>query len=147
MQTLRKKILSNLGAVPASRIKIDIKQEAFAESVFNRSKIQKYLSQKAFDQMEQHIEKRRAINPILADQIAAAMKTWAVSKGATHYTHWFQPLTGSTAEKHDAFFETIGDGLAIEKFDEVILSDFEELIRLRTKVYQNRLNGLLLTYR
>ena len=117
MQTLRKKILSNLGAVPASSIKIDIKQEAFAESVFNRSKIQKYLSQKAFDQMEQHIEKRTAINPILADQIAAAMKTWAVSKGATHYTHWFQALTGATAEKHESFYHLDDQGNRIEKFD------------------------------
>ena len=52
----------------------------------------------------------------MADQVAAAMKDWAISKGATHYSHWFQPLTGSTAEKHDAFFETIGGGMAMEKF-------------------------------
>ncbi len=53
---------------------------------------------------------------IVADHISTGMKEWAISKGATHYTHWFQPLTGATAEKHDAFFETIGNGIAIEKF-------------------------------
>ncbi|MFY7669099.1 MAG: glutamine synthetase III, partial [Crocinitomicaceae bacterium] len=52
-----------------------------------------------------------------ADQVASAMKDWAISKGATHYTHWFQPLTGATAEKHDAFFKPIGPGKAIERFD------------------------------
>ena len=52
----------------------------------------------------------------VADQIAAGMKDWALAKHATHYTHWFQPLTGSTAEKHDAFFETMNDGTALEQF-------------------------------
>ena len=50
-----------------------------------------------------------------ADEVAAAMKSWAISKGATHYTHWFQPLTGTTAEKHDSFFTLKGDGTAIEE--------------------------------
>jgi glutamine synthetase len=53
----------------------------------------------------------------MADQVASAMKDWALTKGATHYTHWFQPLTGSTAEKHDAFFKPVGPGKAIERFD------------------------------
>ena len=52
----------------------------------------------------------------MAEQVASAMKSWAIGKGATHYTHWFQPLTGSTAEKHDAFFEPVTDGDAIERF-------------------------------
>ncbi|HNU60257.1 MAG TPA: glutamine synthetase III, partial [Aquaticitalea sp.] len=56
------------------------------------------------------------IERVVADHISAGMKEWAITKGATHYTHWFQPLTGATAEKHDSFFETIGGGLAIEKF-------------------------------
>lgn len=117
MQTLRKKILSKLGAAPHLNANIDYKQEAFAESVFNRSKIQKLLSQKAFEQMEQHIEKRTVIHPVLADQIAAAMKAWAISKGATHYTHWFQALTGATAEKHESFYHLDEEGSRIEKFD------------------------------
>jgi glutamine synthetase len=53
----------------------------------------------------------------MADQVASAMKDWAITKGATHYTHWFQPLTGATAEKHDAFFKPVGPGKAIERFD------------------------------
>ena len=62
------------------------------------------------------IQNGTKIERVVADHISTGMKEWAISKGATHYTHWFQPLTGATAEKHDAFFETIGDGLAIEKF-------------------------------
>ncbi|MDX2191699.1 MAG: glutamine synthetase III, partial [Bacteroidota bacterium] len=62
------------------------------------------------------IEKGEKMDAALADIIASAMKAWAISKGVTHYTHWFQPLTGSTAEKHDAFFEPTADGRAIEAF-------------------------------
>jgi glutamine synthetase len=57
----------------------------------------------------------------MADQVASAMKDWAITKGATHYTHWFQPLTGTTAEKHDAFFKPVGPGRAIERFDGELL--------------------------
>jgi glutamine synthetase len=57
----------------------------------------------------------------MADQVASAMKDWAITKGATHYTHWFQPLTGATAEKHDAFFKPVGPGRAIERFDGELL--------------------------
>ena len=57
----------------------------------------------------------------LADQVASGMKEWAATKGATHYTHWFQPLTGLSAEKHDAFFEPIGGGRSIERFDGSLL--------------------------
>src|SRR5690606_31950525 len=58
----------------------------------------------------------KKIDRNIADQVASSMRDWALSKGATHYTHWFQPLTGATAEKHDAFFETTSDGMSIEKF-------------------------------
>jgi glutamine synthetase len=61
-------------------------------------------------------QKGSKIDRVVADHISTGMKEWSISKGATHYTHWFQPLTGATAEKHDAFFETIGNGMAIEKF-------------------------------
>ena len=63
------------------------------------------------------IEHGTKIDRKIADQVAVSMKDWAMSKGATHYTHWFQPLTGATAEKHDAFFESINGSLAMEKFD------------------------------
>ncbi len=62
------------------------------------------------------INKGKKIDRSIADQIASVMKDWALGKGATHYTHWFQPLTGATAEKHDAFFETLEEGGAMEKF-------------------------------
>ena len=63
------------------------------------------------------IDKGDKINRSIADQIASSMKDWAMAKGVTHYTHWFQPLTGATAEKHDAFFETVGNGEALERFE------------------------------
>ncbi|RZL31688.1 MAG: glutamine synthetase type III, partial [Pedobacter sp.] len=74
-----------------------------------------FLSKEVYEKLISTIGQGELINQDDANQIASAMKTWAMAKGATHYTHWFQPLTGSTAEKHDSFFEPSGDG-AIEKF-------------------------------
>jgi glutamine synthetase len=74
------------------------------------------LTKDAYKSVMDAIEHGSKISRGVADQIASAMKDWALSKNVTHYTHWFQPLTGATAEKHDAFFETIGNGQAIEKF-------------------------------
>lgn len=117
MKTLRKKILSKLAAKPKRVNKIPLGEHTFAEHVLDHSKLQKYLSEKAFLQMEKSIKKGTSISVVLADQIAAAMKAWALSKGATHYTHWFQPLTGTTAEKHDSFFDLDGNGKPLEKFE------------------------------
>ena len=78
--------------------------------------MRQYLTKTALNSVLEAIEKGTKIDRLVADHISTGMKEWAISKGATHYTHWFQPLTGATAEKHDAFFETIGNGLAIEKF-------------------------------
>ena len=78
--------------------------------------MRQYLTNEALESINDAILKGSKINRVIANHIAAGMKEWAISKGATHYTHWFQPLTGATAEKHDAFFEPIADGLAIEKF-------------------------------
>jgi len=88
----------------------------FNAHVFDQEKMGQYLTAGAREAVLSAIEKGTQIDRPTADQIAVAMKEWAISKGATHYTHWFQPLTGSTAEKHDAFFETTSDGQAIEKF-------------------------------
>ncbi len=90
--------------------------ELFGSNVFNETAMRQYLTKDAYKSVLGAIEHGTKIDRKIADQIAASMKDWALSKGATHYTHWFQPLTGATAEKHDAFFETVGDGLAIEKF-------------------------------
>ncbi|WP_458629061.1 glutamine synthetase III family protein [Winogradskyella sp. PC D3.3] len=92
------------------------RSEIFGSNVFNEVAMRQYLTKTALNSVLEAIEKGTKINRLVADHISTGMKEWAISKGATHYTHWFQPLTGATAEKHDAFFETIGDGLAIEKF-------------------------------
>lgn len=92
------------------------RSDLFGANVFNASTMRQSLTKDAFNSVMSAIDKGTKIDRGIADQIASAMKDWALSKGVTHYTHWFQPLTGATAEKHDAFFETIGNGLAIEKF-------------------------------
>lgn len=74
------------------------------------------MSTENFKRLCAAIDAGEKVDRILADAVAAAMKTWAMSKGATHYTHWFQPLTGSTAEKHDSFFDLTGEGDPIESF-------------------------------
>lgn len=92
------------------------RSELFGTNVFNQKTMMQSLTKDAFESVNNAIQKGKKIDRGVADQIASAMKDWALSNGATHYTHWFQPLTGATAEKHDAFFETIGNGDAIEKF-------------------------------
>lgn len=96
---------------PSSKI-----SDYFGANVFDKKKMKEYLSTEAYQGIINSIEKGEPIPRDLAEQIAAAMKSWALGKGATHYTHWFQPLTGTTAEKHDAFFEPTADGGAIERF-------------------------------
>lgn len=88
----------------------------FGENVFNENTMRQYLTKDAYKGVTDAIKKSKKIDRNIADQVASSMKDWSLSKGVTHYTHWFQPLTGATAEKHDAFFETIGGGMAIEKF-------------------------------
>jgi glutamine synthetase len=90
--------------------------EFFGENVFGIDAMREQLSEEAFNSVMAAMEQGTQIDRKMADQVAASMKAWANSKGATHYTHWFQPLTGTTAEKHDAFFEPTGNGRAIERF-------------------------------
>lgn len=92
------------------------RSELFGQNVFNKNTMRQYLTRDAFNGVMNAVEHGKKIDRNIADQVASSMRDWALTKGVTHYTHWFQPLTGSTAEKHDAFFETIGDGMAIEKF-------------------------------
>ncbi len=94
----------------------EVISEYFGINVFNQSTMQKYLSAAVFKQLKQTIELGQSVDMPLADAVAAGKKAWAIEKGATHYTHWFQPLTGSTAEKHDAFFDIEPDGSVLEKF-------------------------------
>jgi glutamine synthetase len=88
----------------------------YSVNVFDREKMSKYLSREVFKQLMESASGGTRIDRKVAELVAAAMKNWAVGLGATHYTHWFQPLTGTTAEKHDAFFELSDDGRAIEGF-------------------------------
>ncbi|WP_149275122.1 glutamine synthetase III family protein [Pareuzebyella sediminis] len=87
-----------------------------ATYVFNEERMLQYLTKDALQSVQSAIFSGMKIERKIADQVAEAMKGWAISMGATHYTHWFQPLTGATAEKHDAFFDLLPDGRALEKF-------------------------------
>ncbi|WP_317898610.1 glutamine synthetase III family protein [Aurantibacillus circumpalustris] len=88
----------------------------FGDSVFGIDAMREFLSEEAFTRVMEAMEKGVTLDRKIADQVAACMKAWAQSKGVTHFTHWFQPLTGTTAEKHDGFFEPIGGGRAVERF-------------------------------
>ena len=83
------------------------------------------LSKEAFNSIVHSIDSGSPIDRAISEQVASAMKSWAIGKGATHYTHWFQPLTGSTAEKHDSFFEPGSDGQGLDKFSGEALSQQE----------------------
>ena len=96
----------------------EVKQsDIFGANVFGFKTMRQFLTKEAFNSLMRAIDKGDKINRSIADQIASSMKDWAMAKGVTHYTHWFQPLTGATAEKHDAFFETVGNGEALERFE------------------------------
>ncbi len=90
--------------------------EIYGENVFNSRTMRNYLSEKAFASLTRTISEGSALEAGIADEVAEAMKTWAIEKGATHFTHWFQPLTGTTAEKHDSFVTPDGDGGAVLRF-------------------------------
>ncbi|MDG1502846.1 MAG: glutamine synthetase III [Ulvibacter sp.] len=91
------------------------RSDIFGSNVFNNAAMRQFLTKDSFKSVQDAVVNGSKINRAIADHISTGMKEWAIAKGATHYTHWFQPLTGTTAEKHDAFFETTEDG-AIEKF-------------------------------
>jgi glutamine synthetase len=118
MSTIRFAALQESRNRTALKIEEKEKRSAlFGKNVFNKHAMQQYLTKSAYESVMNAIEKGTQIDRKIADQVAVSMKDWAISKGATHYTHWFQPLTGATAEKHDAFFESINGSLAMEKFD------------------------------
>ncbi|HLW63562.1 MAG TPA: glutamine synthetase III [Flavobacterium sp.] len=98
------------------------KSEIFGSNVFNDKSMRQHLTPEAYKAVRAAIDRGVKIDRKMADYIALGMKEWAMSKGVTHYTHWFQPLTGTTAEKHDAFFETSFDGSdPVEKFSGSLL--------------------------
>jgi glutamine synthetase len=92
--------------------------EFFGKDVFDDRAMREYLPDDVYKSITENIEKSEKIDKKIADQVASAMRAWAISKGATHYTHWFLPLNGATAEKHDSFFSpSSSDGRSIEQFD------------------------------
>ena len=103
-------------AVPAER-----PSEYFAKYVFNKEKMFRYLPSKVYAKLTDVIDNGAPLDRSIADEVAAGMKKWAVEMGATHYTHWFHPLTEGTAEKHDAFVEHDGKGGMMEEFSGKLL--------------------------
>ncbi len=93
----------------------------FGENVFTLKTAREFLSAEAFKSLTASIKESKKIDRTVASQIASGMRSWAESKGVTHFTHWFQPLTGSTAEKHDSFFTIKSDGTPLEEFDSAAL--------------------------
>lgn len=120
MSTLRFKALGELPFNDYRNKTVEVPKklsELFCSNVFSEETMREYLTREAFSSIMDAIKKGTKIQRHIADQVAVAMKDWALSKGVTHYTHWFQPLTGSTAEKHDSFFTPIGAGRGIERFN------------------------------
>ena len=90
--------------------------ELYGRNVFNLKAMREYLSEKAYASIAKTIKEGGKVDPAIADEVAEGMKKWAIAKGATHFTHWFQPLTGTTAEKHDAFISPDSDGNVVLSF-------------------------------
>ena len=115
MAHLRFEALKKLSERP--RVPVDLPaalvSKLFGESVFGIEQMRATLSPTVFKKVSQAIRNHEKIYETTADAVAAAAKSWAMSKGATHFTHWFQPMTGGTAEKHDSFFDALA---GIEKF-------------------------------
>lgn len=118
MANLRFKALNTVlsRSVPEIKMPSSKISDFFGINVFDKKKMKDYLSKESYQSIINSIDLAESLNPEISEQVATAMKSWAMSKGATHYTHWFQPLTGTTAEKHDSFFEPTSDGSAIETF-------------------------------
>jgi glutamine synthetase len=118
MSTIRFKALDKASSRTAVHVEeLEKKSIIFGSNVFNDKTMRKFLTSEAYKAVKSAEQNGTKIDRKLAEYIAMGMKEWALSKGVTHYTHWFQPLTGGTAEKHDAFFETSFDGSdPVEKF-------------------------------
>ena len=99
-----------------SKVTEAILTDAYGENTFSLKVMRNYLSEKAYESISATITAGTALDANIADEVADAMKAWALEKGATHFTHWFQPLTGSTAEKHDSFVTPDGEGGALLAF-------------------------------
>jgi glutamine synthetase len=123
MSTLRFKVVEEAFNRKAIPVNIPEKRptDYYAEKVFNRQKMYQYLPAKTFSALWRAIDNKEPLSREVADSVAAGMKQWAIDNGARHYTHWFHPLTGGTAEKHDAFIEHDGKGGVLEEFSGKLL--------------------------
>ena len=118
MSSLRIKAIDHLTTFEGGQIPGAAKITAiFGENVFTLKTAREFLSDEAYKSLQSSIKGGKKIDRAVANQIASGMRQWSEAKGVTHFTHWFQPLTGTTAEKHDSFFTIKSDGTAIEEFD------------------------------
>ena len=92
--------------------------DIFGIDVFNETVMLERLPRKVYYALKKTIENGEDLDPYVAEVVASAMKEWAIERGATHYSHWFQPMTGVTAQKHDSFLSTTRDGKVIMEFRE-----------------------------
>lgn len=126
MASLRFQALNSVLTRTIPEVKLPARlSDIYACNVFDKKKMKEFLSKEALESVNNSVIHGAPIDRDIAEQVATAMKAWAIGQGVTHYTHWFQPLTGTTAEKHDSFFEPIGDGMAMEKFSGEALAQQE----------------------
>ena len=118
MSTLRFKVVEEANSHKAIPVNIPVErpQQYYGKYVFNRQKMFEYLPKKTYAALVDAIDNKKTLPREVADSVAEGMKQWAIDNGARHYTHWFQPLTETTAEKHDAFVEHDGKGGMVEEF-------------------------------
>jgi len=118
MSTFRHKALSEFSSHKMERFCVETKPVSafFGQNVFDLKKMRNYLPETAYDAVIQAIEKKTRIDRSVAAFVAEGMRTWAMERGVTHYTHWFHPLSETTAEKHEAFIKPYSNGCAIEQF-------------------------------
>ena len=118
MSSLRIKAIDHLTTFEGGQVPGAAKITAiFGENVFTLKTAREFLSDEAYKSLQASIKGGKKIDRTVANQIASGIRQWSEAKGVTHFTHWFQPLTGTTAEKHDSFFTIKSDGTAIEEFD------------------------------
>ncbi|MDR2057593.1 MAG: glutamine synthetase III [Dysgonamonadaceae bacterium] len=129
MSNLRFKVLEEVFKKKAVAVSVpeQITSEYYGKYVFNKEQMAKYLSKETLETFIEVVDKGKTLDRGLANHVAAGMKMWAIERGATHYTHWFQPLTGGTAEKHDSFIEYSGapGSSVIEEFSGKLLAQQE----------------------
>ncbi len=123
MSDLRFKSVEEASSRKAVKVNIPTErvEKYYGQQVFNRQKMFEYLPKETYEALVDAIDNKKPISLKLADSVAEGMKRWAIDCGARHYTHWFHPLTGGTAEKHDAFVEHDGKGGMVEKFSGKLL--------------------------